>query len=49
MGTVDRSCGGSLNNATHGVTGSYHEFIGATILLAVGDETGISLVASYTF
>ena len=48
-GTADRSYGGVLNSLTIGVTGSYQEFIGATILLAVGDETGISLAVSYTF
>jgi hypothetical protein len=48
-GTVDRSFGGSLNSMTLGVSGSYQEFIGAAILLAVGDETGISLAVSYKF
>jgi len=48
-GAVDRSFGGSLNSMTLGVTGSYQESVGATILLAVGDETGISLAVSYGF
>ena len=37
--TVDRSFGGGVNSAT----------LGATILLAVGDEMGIPLAMSYTF
>lgn len=48
-GTADRSYGGGLNSLTLGFTGSYQEFIGATILLVLGDETGISLAVSYTF
>jgi len=49
QGTADRSFGGSLNSLTLGVTGSYQEFIGATLLLVVGDETGISLAVTYGF
>ena len=49
FGTADRSYGGGLNSLTLGFTGSYQEFIGATILLVLGDETGISLAVSYTF
>lgn len=47
--TVDRSFGGSLSSVTLGVTGRYREYIGATLGLAVGDETGISLAVSYQF
>ena len=47
--TADRSFGGGLNSLTLGVTGNYQNFIGATLLLAVGDESGISLAVSYTF
>lgn len=47
--TVDRSFGGSLSSVTLGVTGSYQEFIDATLQLAVGDETGISLAVTYGF
>lgn len=48
-GTVDRSFGGSLSAVTLGVTGNYQEFISATLQLAVGDETGISLGVTYGF
>lgn len=48
-GTVDRSFGGSLSSVTLGITGSYQEFIGATLQLSVGDETGISLGVTYGF
>ena len=48
-GTADRSYGAGLNSLTLGCAGSYQEFIGATILLVLGDETGISLAVSYTF
>lgn len=49
MGSVDRSFGGSLSSVTLGVSGSYQEFIGAALQLAVGDETGISLAVTYGF
>ena len=48
-GSVDRSFGGSLSSVTLGVMGRYQEFIDATILLAVGDEMGITLAVSYKF
>lgn len=45
----DRSLGGSLSSVTLGVTGTYAAFIGASLELAVGDETGISLAVTYGF
>lgn len=48
-GTFDRSLGGSLSSVTLGVTGSYQDYIGVTLQVAVGGETGISLAVNYGF
>jgi opacity protein-like surface antigen len=48
-GTFDRSLGGSLSSVTLGVTGRFQEYIGATLQVAVGDETGMTLAVTYEF
>ena len=49
QGTFDRSLGGSLSSVTLGVTGGYLDYLVATLVLAVGDETGITLAVTYGF
>lgn len=48
-GTVERSLGASLSSATLAVTGRYKKLVGATIMVALGDETGFSLAVNYGF
>jgi len=48
-GTFDRSLGGSATSVTLGVTGSYQEFVDATLLVALGDEMGLTLAVTYGF